>query len=779
MNETNRPGPPGGETPLEPQLEARLVAWIAGEASPFEAAELARLVAERPEVARGKRELEAAHALVGAAARPDAKPLRLSAERRAKLLAMLAGSQGSDAAPKSPSSNVSEPRGRRRAWRTQPWLIGLAACAAFGMFVAFEVRTSDIPATRPAPIQLQRVAAEAKTLGLNAEVQEAAAKAVVDRESAAKAAKEMSRRRSDIGSAASNQITMPTMPTMPFLQAQGAMGPVAFGTDSATKLQSKADSASAPKTEETVTLSPFEVRPQKDLRFGTRASNYIGGTATLGGAAGSVTLGAPAASSPTSGGLALSAVNESALLPRQEADIDSPKAKAPAAPLPAPVESAVAKEAVSTFSLHVSDVSFRLAQTALARGMLPDAATVRPEEFYNAFRYDDPAPTEAEKIACRIEQSAHPFLAGRNLARIALQVATTGRGVAQPLRLTVLVDTSGSMEREDRVAIVQRALTALGSLLGPEDRLTLIGFARQPRLLADALPGNRAGEALEALARTPAEGGTNFEAALALAAERALRSFQPGAQNRVVLLTDGAANLGNAVPEQLARIAARLRQRGIALDACGVGLDGLDDAMLETLTRQSDGRYLTLNSPEEADAGFAQKLAGAFRPAAENVKVQVRFNPARVATYRLIGFERHRLREQDFRDDRVDAAELAADEAGVAVYQFEPLPQGDGDIGEILVRFRDPASGTMVERTWRIPYEPRAPAFDRAAPSLQLAGVAALLAEKLRADAHAAQIPLRDLAAIANALPTHFADEPRVRELATMFSQARRILGDR
>src|SRR6185436_14532544 len=151
---------------------------------------------------------------------------------------------------------------------------------------------------------------------------------------------------------------------------------------------------------------------------------------------------------------------------------------------------------------------------------------------------------------------------------------------------------------------------------------------------------------------------------------------------------------------------------------------------LEALTRKGDGRYAVLNSPEEADANFARQLAGAFRPAAKDVKVQVHFNPARVARYRLIGFEKHRLKTEDFRNDRVDAAELAAEEAAVAVYQVEPLPQGEGELGEVSVRFRDAANGTMVERSWTMIYDAHAPAFDRASPSLQLAGAAALVAEK-------------------------------------------------
>jgi secreted protein with Ig-like and vWFA domain len=441
-------------------------------------------------------------------------------------------------------------------------------------------------------------------------------------------------------------------------------------------------------------------------------------------------------------------------------------------------EVATSAQPVSTFSLHVSDVSYRLAREALARRQRPEAATIRPEEFYNAFDYGDPAPAAGEPVAARIEQAAHPFLPQRDLVRVALKVPAFGRGAGQPLRLTLLLDTSGSMEREDRVASVQRAIGVLASLLGPEDRVTLIGFARTPRLIADQLPGNRAAQLNDLVRALPAEGGTNLEEALKLAAERARAQFAPGAQNRIVLLTDGAANLGNADPAQLAAAIAALRQAGIAFDACGVGLNGLDDSVLEALTRQGDGRYYVIDSPAEADARFARQLAGAFRPAARDVKVQVRFNPARVRSYRLIGFEQHRLRPEDFRNDAVDAAELAAEEAATALYQLEALPEGEGDLGEVFVRFRRADTGEIVERSWPLLYLAQPPAFARATPSLQLAGTAALLAEKLRGGAPAAAIRLDELAPVVTHLRRVYAQDPRVRQFVDTFNQARRLVGD-
>ena len=308
-------------------------------------------------------------------------------------------------------------------------------------------------------------------------------------------------------------------------------------------------------------------------------------------------------------------------------------------------------------------------------------------------------------------------------------------------------------------------------MLGPNDRVTLIGFARTPRLLAEQVQGSKAGKLVEIAARTPSEGGTNLEQALALASEMALKQFRPAAQNRIVLLTDGAANLGDADPARLARQIEKTRQLGISFDACGVGANGLNDEILEALTRKGDGRYYFINRPEDADAGFARQLAGALRPAAENVKVQVVFNPARVGQYRLIGFEKHLLKKEDFRNDKVQAAELSAEEAGVAVYQVQTLPEGEGELGEVFVRFRDPATGMMVERSWTMPYDAKASAFDHASPSMQLAATAALLAERLRGDS---QVDLETMAPVITNLRSKYPHQARVKELIRMYEKMRR-----
>jgi Mg-chelatase subunit ChlD len=471
-----------------------------------------------------------------------------------------------------------------------------------------------------------------------------------------------------------------------------------------------------------------------------------------------------------------------AVTSRQSKSSKGLKKKAPAAPKQDAEraaglnETSASEEPFSTFSLHVSDVAFKLARTALSQGQWPAADKVRIEEFVNALDYSDPNPSQDSKVACQLEQCVHPFLQQRNLMRVSMRTAASGRTMATPLSLTLVLDHSGSMERADRRQLLTEALSALAKQLKPTDKVTLISFARTPRLVAEQVAGNQTGQLLQQVIQQPIEGGTNLEAALELAYEKARESHRSGTfQSRIVLLTDGAVNLGDADPESLQKRVIQMRQSGIAFDAAGISANGLNDEVLETLTRKGDGRYYLIDGLDGSDDRFAQQVAGALRPAAKNVKVQVEFNPQRVGQYKLLGFEKHALKKEDFRNDKVDAAEMAAEEAGVAVYQFQVKPDGQGDIGSVSVRFQDLETGRVIEQRWPIPYQSHANEMEQAAPSMQLAAAAALFAAKLRGDGIGQTVDLKELYRTLQALPSSQRSAPRVTELIQMIQQAELI----
>ncbi len=447
-----------------------------------------------------------------------------------------------------------------------------------------------------------------------------------------------------------------------------------------------------------------------------------------------------------------------------------------APPEPQP-EVACDQNPFSTFSLNVTDVSFKLAAASLEQGQMPDPSTVRSEEFINAFNYHDPAPAPGVPVAFAWERAHTPFAQNRDLLRFAVQTAARGREAARPLNLVLLLDNSGSMERADRVRIIHEALGVLASQLQPQDRVSVVAFARTARLWVDGLAGSDAGELLDRVGNLTPDGGTNLEDALKLAYETALRHFLSQGVNRVVLLTDGAANLGDVDPESLQRRVESYRKRGVALDCFGIGWEGYNDDLLEVLSRHGDGRYGFVNTPEEATTEFAAQLTGALQVAAADVKVQVEFNPRRVTSWRQIGYAKHQLTKEQFRDNTVDAAELAAAESGNALYAIAVNPSGDGDLGTVRVRYREPATGVYRELEWAVPYTGPAVALEQASPAMRLAAVASAFSEWLAASPFAGEVTTDALLADLRGVPEAFAPDPRPTKLEWMIRHAKSISG--
>ena len=448
----------------------------------------------------------------------------------------------------------------------------------------------------------------------------------------------------------------------------------------------------------------------------------------------------------------------------------------PTAPLPQP-EVTAAENPFSTFSLNVSDVSFQLAAVSLEKGQMPDPATVRSEEFINAFDYRDPEPKGSAPIAFTWERARYPFAHNRDLVRFSIKTAASGRQPGRPLNLVLLLDNSGSMERADRVSILQECLRVLAGQLQPHDIVSVVAFARTPRLWVDGLPGQQAAELPQRVGTLTAQGGTNLEDALNLAYQTALRHYLLQGVNRVVLLTDGAANLGDVQPESLKKKVESHRQQGIALDCFGIGWEGFNDDLLETLSRNGDGRYGFVNTPEAATTDFASQLAGALQIAASDVKVQVEFNPRRATAYRQIGYAKHQLTKEQFRDNRVDAAEIGAAEAGNALYVVQVNPAGEGPIGMVRVRFKVPGTSDYREHEWPVPYEGAAKPLEQASPALRLAAAASAFSEWLVSSPHAGEVTPDRLLGYLSGLPEMWPADPRPKKLEWMLRQAKSVAG--
>lgn len=450
----------------------------------------------------------------------------------------------------------------------------------------------------------------------------------------------------------------------------------------------------------------------------------------------------------------------------------------PAAPAPVPQpEVQTADNAFSTFSLNVSDVSFKLAAASLEKGVMPEPATVRSEEFINALDYHDSEPPPGVPVAFAWERARYPFAQNRDVLRFSIKTAALGRQAGRPLNLVLLLDNSGSMERADRVRIIREALRVLAAQLQPQDKFSVVTFGRTARLWVDGVPGNQAAQATEEVSSLTPQGGTNLEDAMNLAYQTAQRHYLANGINRVVVLTDGAANLGNVEPEALKQKVEANRKQGIALDCFGIGWEGYNDDLLEVLSRNGDGRYGFVNTPGEAATEFAGQLAGALKVAASDVKVQVEFNPARVTAYRQIGYAKHQLTKEQFRDNTVDAAEIGAAESGNALYVVEVNPRGRGALATVRVRYKVPGTTDYREQEWPVPYTGNAEPLEQASPALRLAATASAFSEWLVSSPYAAEVTPDRLLGYLSGVPEVYGADARPKKLEWMLRQAKSIAG--
>jgi len=462
-------------------------------------------------------------------------------------------------------------------------------------------------------------------------------------------------------------------------------------------------------------------------------------------------------------------------LPAEQPDAPQPRPVVPPQ-IPQP-EVQTHEHAFSTFSLNVSDVSFKLAAASLEKGVMPEPAGIRAEEFINAFDYRDPEPAPGAPFAFAWERVRYPFAHNRDLLRFSLKTASQGRQAGRPLNLVLLLDNSGSMERADRVRIIHEALRVLAAQLQPQDMLSVVTFARTARLWVDGVPGSQAGQIAEELSGLTPQGGTNLEEAMNLGYQTALRHYRADGINRVVLLTDGAANLGDVDAGRLKAKVETNRKQGIALDCFGIGWEGYNDDLLEVLTRNGDGRYGFINTPEEAASEFAGQLAGALHVAASDVKVQVEFNPNRVTVYRQIGYAKHQLTKEQFRDNTVDAAELGSAESGNALYVIEINAGGEGPLATVRVRFKVPGTAEYPEHAWEVPYTGNAVPLEQASPATRLAASTSAFAEWLASSPYATEVTPDALLGHLGGVPEVYGADARPKRLEWMIRQAKSLSG--
>ena len=331
-------------------------------------------------------------------------------------------------------------------------------------------------------------------------------------------------------------------------------------------------------------------------------------------------------------------------------------------------------EPLSTFGLDVDTSSYTLMRSYLTeQNRRPPAESVRLAEYVNYFKYDYAQPTGAVPLAADCELAQCPWNAAHKLLRIGIQAKTLDEDAMPPCNLTFLVDCSGSMNSNNGMALLKNGLRQLVKKLRPVDHVSIVTYASGCEVRLASTPGSDKDAITAAINSLSAFGATSGGAGLQLAYDEAQRNFDKAANNRVILVTDGDFNVGISSPRELEEFIAKKRDTGIFLSVIGVGRGNYQDASMKRLANAGNGNYAYLDSPLEAKKVMVSEFGGTLFTVAKDVKVQIEFNPAAVASYRLLGYESRILEAKDFNDDKKDAGEVGAGHSMTALYEIVPV----------------------------------------------------------------------------------------------------------
>ncbi len=332
----------------------------------------------------------------------------------------------------------------------------------------------------------------------------------------------------------------------------------------------------------------------------------------------------------------------------------------------------VADHPLSTFSIDVDTAAYANVRRFLTQGQRPPADAVRIEELVNYFSYHYPQPIGNVPFAASLEVASAPWAPEHRLVRVGLKGREVSDAVRPQANLVFLLDVSGSMQSPNKLPLVKQSLRLLVDKLRPDDRVAIAVYAGSSGLALPSTPVRRKADILEAIDRLDAGGSTNGALGIHLAYDIAKANFVEGGVNRVILATDGDFNVGTTNEGELVRLVGEKAQSGVFLSVLGFGMGNLKDGTLEQIADKGNGNYAYIDSLAEAKKALVEQAGGTLVTIAKDVKIQVEFNPAQVAAYRLIGYENRLLAKEDFNNDQVDAGEIGAGHTVTALYEVVP-----------------------------------------------------------------------------------------------------------
>ena len=449
------------------------------------------------------------------------------------------------------------------------------------------------------------------------------------------------------------------------------------------------------------------------------------------------------------------------------------------APYPAPAPSGSAGElgltdpaedSLSTFALDIDTGSYTRFRDQVSNGGAVDPNEVRTEEFVNYFAQDYPTPEQG--LGVSIDATTLPFQPEHRLVRVGIASAPTSTDSRADADLALVVDCSGSMGDDGKMQTTRAALRTLVTSLRPTDRVAMVCYSTEAHVVLEPTPVSERDGILSAIDELEPQSSTNAAAGLALGYDLAMSMRTEGRMTRVILISDGVANVGETDPDGiLARISTEAKA-GVDLISVGVGITTYNDHLLEQLADQGDGWHVYIDTEAEVERVFATGLTGSLVVAATDARAQVEFDPAQVSGYRLLGYENRAIADEDFRNDAIDGGEVFAGHTTTALYEVA-LRKGRSrePFVTATVRYLDDA-GEAVERSGTLDSSACASTPHEASPRLRQDLVIALLTDRLVGGPWTEQVSVADLLAEAEALPAVLDGDPSVTQLVDLVNRA-------
>lgn len=434
------------------------------------------------------------------------------------------------------------------------------------------------------------------------------------------------------------------------------------------------------------------------------------------------------------------------------------------------------KDRLSTFAADVDTASYTLARRQLNAHGMPAKAGIRPEEFVNYFTYTFPEPAAGTPFAVVMDAAPSPLSPSRHVVRVGVATKAKSMIERKPAHLVFLVDTSGSMSGADRIELAKQSLRILVNGLGDKDTVALVTYAGESKVVLQPMDLTQKDRILAAIDSLHTGGGTAMGSGIDLAYEQAMIGLSPDTVSRVVVLSDGDANIGAHTHAEMMKIIETRAQAGVTLSTIGFGMGNYKDAAMEQLADKGNGNNFYIDGESAARRVFQEQLGSTLEVVAKDVKLQVDFDPTMVARYRLVGYENRDVADRDFRNDKVDAGEVGAGHQVTALYEVELTETGKSSrapLGSIRVRHKAPASETATEAAFPMVGGP-AKELAEASDDFRFAFAVAAFADVLRGGTDAEHWSLAQIRDIAKGAQGQHEDRA---ELVALIEKAIAISG--